>query len=126
MNLTITGIFTQLKKRTSIIYIKNVHPPFLEFSQRLTAAFLLLLNSLHQLLAQAAAGVLLLMHSCLQLPAGLLELVLLAGQLLTGLLQLQAVGVQVSLETLDTVYQVLLTDDENISETVPLICQSEL
>ena len=53
-------------------------------------------------------------------------LVLLAGQLLTGLLQLQAVGVQVSLETLDTVYQVLLTDDENVSETVPLICQSEL
>ena len=66
------------------------------------------------------------MHSCLQLPAGFLELVLLAGQLLTGLLQLQAVGVQVSLETLDTVYQVLLTDDENVSETVPLICQSEL
>ena len=66
------------------------------------------------------------MHSCLQLPAGLLELVLLAGQLLTGLLQLQAVGVQVSLETLDTVYQVLLTDDENVSETVALICQSEL
>jgi hypothetical protein len=80
----------------------------LNLCQGLAAAFLFLLHSLDQLLAQAAACVLLLVERSFQLSALVEQLLLLAGQLVTGLAQLRAAALQFRLQAFDTVYQVLL------------------